>query len=76
MAEDILTTKCVLVLQSCVISPGVFAGCSTERSVTQSNTYGAISIKVEKDTDICIKEEDLSEAVVFPTIKVEQDEVR
>jgi len=78
----------MLVLQSCTDSLQVMAGSSSETFPTSSvGTYDVGNIKVEEDvdtieecsiareTDTGIKQEEIPEAITFPDIKAEPDEV-
>jgi len=60
MTEDALIRKGPLVLQSCTMS---------------SNSAQEVRIKVEEDTDVSVKVEEIPEDISFPPIKAEQDEV-
>jgi hypothetical protein len=70
MTEDVLIRKGTVILQSCSVSlEGVPVSCS-ERSITSSdNAREVIFIKVEEDTAVTIKVEEI------PTIKAEPEEV-
>lgn len=73
MTED--TYNALMVLQSCTQSLKVLPGSSDEVCLTLSNdANGAISVKVEEDTNVDMKEE-IPEPKTFPTIKDGQDEV-
>jgi hypothetical protein len=80
----------MLVLQSCIDSLQVMAGSSTETFPTSSDvTYDVGNIKLEEDIDVIeesfiainkqadtgIKQEEIPEAITFPDIKSESDEV-
>jgi hypothetical protein len=67
MAEDMLTSNCMLVLQSCINSSKVVPGLYTERCTTLSgDVYEGLTINVEV-TDMDIKVEAIS------VVKVEVD---
>ena len=80
----------MLVLQSCTDPLQVLAGSSTEIFPSSSDgTYDIGNVNVEDDVDIIeeiftavnkeadigIKQEEIPEAITFPDIKVEPDEV-
>ena len=76
MSGDELIRKHTLVLQSSTVSLKDLWGSSNETGATSCNDAPAvISIKVEEGTDLYIKVEEIPEAVSFPAIKSEQDEV-
>ena len=76
MTEDALIRKGPVVLQSCTMSEEVRLCSCNETSVTSPNSeHEFFGLKVEEDTDITIKVEEIPEAISFPPIKAEQDEV-
>ena len=70
MTEDALIRKGPVVLQSCTMS-GQLCSCLT----SPNSAHEVTGIKVEEDTDVPIKVEEIPEAISFPPIKAEQDEV-
>jgi hypothetical protein len=79
-----------LVLQSCTDSLHILSGASSETFPTSSDcTYDVGNVKVEEDVDVIeesfiatnkeadigIKQEEIPEAITFPDIKAEPDEV-
>jgi len=70
MTEDALIRKGTVMLQSCTVSLEVVSGSCSGRSITSyDNTFEFVSIKVEEDTDVTIKVEEI------PVIKAEPEEV-
>ena len=66
MSDDVLIRKGTAILQSCTVSLEVVPGSSSESSITSSDdAHGVISIKVEESP----------EAISFPAIKAEPEEV-
>jgi hypothetical protein len=58
------------ILQSCTVVP---ASCSCTR--LSDDAHEAISVKVEEESGVTIKVEEIPESISFPAIKVEPDEV-
>jgi hypothetical protein len=65
-----------VMLQSCTVSLEVVPGSSSDTGMTSSDDSKAvIGIKVEEDTDVTIKVEEIPEPISFPPIKAEPEEV-
>jgi hypothetical protein len=76
MTEDAVMRKGTVILQSCIVSPEDVPGSSSETNITSSDVrHGVIRIKVEEDSDVTIKVEEVPEPISFPPIKVEPEEV-
>ena len=58
------------------MSPGVLPASSSDTSITSPNdALEVVSLKIEEDTDIDIKEEEIPDPIPSPAIKTEPDEV-
>ena len=76
MTEDALMRKGIVILQSCTVSPEVVPDSCSGTSITSSDDgHTVFNIKVEEDTDVTIKVEEIPEPISFPAIKAEPDEV-
>jgi hypothetical protein len=76
MIEDALMRKGTVILQSWAVSPEVVPDWCSGTSITSSDdAHAVISIKVEVDTDVTVEVEEIPEALSFPEIKAEPDEV-
>jgi hypothetical protein len=65
----------MMVLQSSTHSPRILPASASEMYLTSSkDVCGAISVKVEEDTDINIKEE-IPEPIFVSTVNVDEDQV-
>jgi hypothetical protein len=73
MTVDALIRQDTAILQSCTVVP---ASCSCASVTSSGDAHEAIHVKVEEDSDFTIiKVEEIPEAISFPAIKAESDEV-
>jgi hypothetical protein len=76
MTEDALMRKGTVILQSCRVSLEVVPGACRQTSITSSDdAHEVISIRVEDNSNVNIKLEEICEPISFPAIKSEPEEV-